>query len=152
MCRRRAAIASLIAACAAATIFWAGCATAPRYTRCTHTAPAAPKTRVYPDRGTGQGESGFTGTASYYGTAFHGKKTASGERFNMHALTAAHPTLPFGVRVRVTNLDNGKSVVVRINDRGPFKKGRIIDLSHGAAREIGMIGTGTARVRLEVLR
>jgi len=91
------------------------------------------------------------GMASWYGKEFHGRPTASGERFDMHALTAAHPTLPFGARVRVTNLANGKSVTVRVNDRGPFTKGRIIDLSYAAAREIGIIESGTARVRVEIL-
>jgi rare lipoprotein A len=81
--------------------------------------------------------------ASWYGPGFHGRKTASGERFNAHALTAAHRTLPFGTRVHVRNTKNGKSVVVRINDRGPFHRGREIDLSHGAARAIGMGGIGT---------
>lgn len=90
------------------------------------------------------------GQASYYGKEFHGKPTASGEIYNMHALTAAHRTLPFGTLVRVTNLKNGKSVVVRINDRGPFVKGRIIDLSREAARRIRLQGTG--RVRLTILR
>jgi rare lipoprotein A len=92
-----------------------------------------------------------TGVASYYGRKFHGRTTANGERFNMWAMTAAHKTIPFDTRVRVTNLDNNKSVVVRINDYGPFSKGRIIDLSRGAAAKIGMIQSGTARVKLEVL-
>jgi len=87
--------------------------------------------------------------ASYYGGKYHGRLTASGERFNMHAMTAAHRSLPFGTRVRVTNLDNGKSVVVRINDRGPFVRGRVIDLSRAAAKKIGL--TGLAPVRVEVL-
>jgi rare lipoprotein A len=91
------------------------------------------------------------GVASYYADEFHGRPTANGETFDMHAFTAAHCVLPFNTRVRVTNLDNGRSVVVRINDRGPFIKGRIIDLSYGAARALNMIGPGTARVRLEVL-
>jgi rare lipoprotein A len=91
------------------------------------------------------------GTASYYGKKFHGRKTASGERFNMNALTAAHKTLPLGTRVRVTNLRNGESVDVKINDRGPYVKGRIIDLSKGAAREIGMLNAGTAKVKVEVI-
>ena len=91
-----------------------------------------------------------TGMASWYGKKFHGRKTANGERYNMNALTAAHRTLPFGTVVRVTNLDNGRSVVVRINDRGPFKKGRIIDLSRKAARELDMIGPGVVKVRLKV--
>src|SRR5262245_57838048 len=91
------------------------------------------------------------GIASYYAEALNGRRTASGERYDIHALTAAHPTLPFGSRVRVTNLDNGRSVVVRINDRGPYVKGRLIDLSYAAARELQFISRGTARVRLEVL-
>ena len=91
------------------------------------------------------------GIASYYAEAHHGRRTASGERYDMQALTAAHPTLPFGSRVRVTNLDNGRSVVVRINDRGPYVEKRVIDLSYAAARELRFIARGTARVRLEVL-
>ncbi|HDD52734.1 MAG TPA: septal ring lytic transglycosylase RlpA family protein [Thermosulfidibacter takaii] len=91
------------------------------------------------------------GIASWYGWDFHGRKTANGEVYNMYDYTAAHRTLPFGTYVRVLNLDNGRSVVVRINDRGPFVKGRIIDLSYAAARAIDMIGPGTARVQLTVL-
>ena len=91
------------------------------------------------------------GTASYYGKAHHGKRTASGERFNQNALTAAHRTLAFGTRVKVTNLDNGRSVVVRINDRGPFGRGRIIDVSKAAAEQLNMLRSGTARVCLEGL-
>jgi rare lipoprotein A len=91
------------------------------------------------------------GKASFYANQFHGRKTASGETFNMANLTAAHPSLPFGTFVRVTNLRNGKDVIVRINDRGPFVKGRIIDLSKSAAKEIGLINSGTARVKLETL-
>jgi rare lipoprotein A len=91
------------------------------------------------------------GTASYYGGKFHGRKTASGERFNQNGLTAAHKTLPLGTKVRVTNLRNGESVNVKINDRGPFHKGRVLDLSKGAAREIGMLGAGTAKVKVEVI-
>lgn len=92
-----------------------------------------------------------TGVASYYGRRFHGRLTANGERFNMNAMTAAHKTLPFGTRVRVTNPRNGRSVVVRINDRGPFIRGREIDLSRGAARQIGMISRGHARVELDII-
>ncbi len=91
------------------------------------------------------------GRASFYADQFHGRKTASGETFNREKLTAAHPFLPFGTWVRVTNLRNGKDVIVRINDRGPFVKGRIIDLSRGAAKEIGLTQAGTARVKLEAL-
>ena len=91
-----------------------------------------------------------TGIASWYGKKFHGRKTASGDRFNMYAMTAAHKRLPFGTLVRVTHLKNGRSVAVRINDRGPFVRGRIIDLSYGAAKKLGMVAQGVARVRIRV--
>ena len=91
------------------------------------------------------------GMASYYGNELAGNRTANGERFNPGELTAAHRTLPFGSMVRVTNTSNGDSVVVRINDRGPFSHGRVIDVSHAAAREIGMHRSGTARVKLALL-
>ena len=89
------------------------------------------------------------GVASYYAAKFQGRPTANGERFDNGKLTAAHRTLPFGTRVRVTNLDNGRSVTVLVNDRGPFVKGRIIDLSFAAARRIDMVRAGVARVRVE---
>ena len=89
--------------------------------------------------------------ASYYADKYHGRKTSNGEIFNMYDLTAAHKTLPFNTKVKVTNLSNGKSVVVRINDRGPFVKGREIDLSKAAAVKIGMIKSGTAKVSLEIV-
>jgi rare lipoprotein A len=92
------------------------------------------------------------GLASFYGPQWHGRLTANGERLNIHAMTAAHRTLPFGTRVRVTLLETGKSVVVRINDRGPYVQGRIIDLTDAAARAIGLTTQGVGRVRLEVLR
>ncbi len=92
-----------------------------------------------------------TGYASWYGGKFHGRTTASGETFDTHKLTAAHKTLPFDTMVEVTNLDNGKKVRVRINDRGPFVEGRIIDLSMAAAKEIGMLGEGVAPVRIEIV-
>jgi rare lipoprotein A len=92
-----------------------------------------------------------TGLASWYGRRFHGKLTASGEVFNQEKMTAAHRTLPWGSRVKVTNLANGKSVEVRINDRGPFGKGRIIDVSRAAARVLGMVGSGITTVRVEWL-
>ena len=91
------------------------------------------------------------GLASWYGPDFHGRPTSSREIYDMNDMTAAHPSLPFGTRVMVTNMDNERTAVVRINDRGPFVKGRIIDLSYAAAQVLGMIGPGTARVRLEVL-
>lgn len=91
------------------------------------------------------------GTASWYGPGFFGNRTANGEVFRPGTLTAAHRTLPFGTRVRVTNLNNGRSAVVRINDRGPFVGNRVIDLGHGAAQELGVISSGLAPVKLEVL-
>jgi rare lipoprotein A len=92
-----------------------------------------------------------TGTASWYGPGFDGKTTASGEKFNQNHLTAAHRTLPFGTMVRVKCLKNGRTVDVRINDRGPFTKGRIIDLSKAAAREIGLVERGIGPVEIRVL-
>lgn len=91
------------------------------------------------------------GIASWYGRKYHGRLTASGERYDMHELTAAHRTLPFGVRVEVTHRENRRRVIVRINDRGPFKAGRIIDLSYAAARELAMLDEGLAPVRIVVL-
>jgi rare lipoprotein A len=108
----------------------------PRSARTVWTAPAGP---------------GLVGVASYYGGQFHGRRTASGARFDMNGLTAAHRSLPFGTRVRVTHLGNGRSVDVRITDRGPFVGGRIIDLSRGAAGVIGMHHQGVARVKVTVL-
>ncbi|SBO43511.1 septal ring lytic transglycosylase RlpA family protein [Cyanobium sp. NIES-981] len=92
------------------------------------------------------------GDASWYGPGFYGRRTANGERFQRGTLTAAHRTLPFGTRVRVTNLHNGRTTVVRINDRGPFHGNRVIDLAHGAASEVGLTASGLAPVKLEVLR
>jgi rare lipoprotein A len=92
------------------------------------------------------------GIASWYGPGFQGKKTANGERYDMRKMTAAHKTLPFDTLVRVTNLENGHQAKVRINDRGPFVRGRIIDLSRKAARTLYMYKKGTARVKVEVLK
>jgi rare lipoprotein A len=92
-----------------------------------------------------------TGIASWYGPGFHGRATSSGEPYDQHDFTAAHPTLPLGTRVRVTNLENDRSVEVRVNDRGPFVKERAIDLSYAAAHAIGVVGPGTAPVRIEVV-
>ncbi len=131
--RAGAAVASL------SLVFLGGCghkkpqATAP---------PAAPKVSA------GATEEGL---ASWYGNPYHGRATTSGEIYDMEMLTAAHRTLPFGARVRVQNLANGRDVDVRINDRGPFVDGRVIDLSRAAARRIQMLGPGTARVRVRVL-
>ncbi|MDR2400820.1 MAG: septal ring lytic transglycosylase RlpA family protein [Deferribacteraceae bacterium] len=92
-----------------------------------------------------------TGIASWYGKDFHNKKTAGGEKFDMYAFTAAHKTLPMPTYISVVNLENNKSVVVKVNDRGPFSKGRILDLSYAAAEQLGMVAAGTARVRITVL-
>jgi rare lipoprotein A len=91
------------------------------------------------------------GIASWYGKDFHGKKTANGERYNMYAMTAAHKTLPMNTRVRVTNLNNGKTMIVRINDRGPFGGSRIIDLSYTAASRLGIAQKGIGRVRIKAI-
>ncbi|WP_234274484.1 septal ring lytic transglycosylase RlpA family protein [Billgrantia zhangzhouensis] len=94
------------------------------------------------------GWNGEQGQASFYADRYHGRRTASGETHDRNALTAAHRSLPFGTRVRVTRLDNGRETVVRINDRGPFVRGRVIDLSRRAAEELGMLRQGVAEVRL----
>jgi len=101
---------------------------------------------------TDSGEGVQTGLASWYGKDFHGKLTSNKEVYDMYAMTAAHKSLPFNTRVKVTNLGNHKSVVVRINDRGPFIKGRIIDLSYTAAKKLAMVGPGVVPVRVEILR
>jgi rare lipoprotein A len=93
----------------------------------------------------------LSGSASYYGRRFHGRKTASGQRFDMNAMTAAHRTLPLGSVVKVTNTRNSRSVVLRINDRGPYHGRRVLDVSKGAAEALGMLNSGTAPVRIEVL-
>lgn len=91
------------------------------------------------------------GMASYYHDSFHGRKTASGQRYNKNRLTAAHKTLPLGTKIRVTDTRTGRSIVVKVNDRGPYARGRVIDLSREAASELGMIGKGVSRVELNVL-
>jgi rare lipoprotein A len=92
------------------------------------------------------------GIASFYGRGFQNKKTASGERFNLHSMTAAHRTLPFGTKVIVKNIRNGKSIKVRINDRGPFAKGRIIDLTRAAFSQIASLDNGIARVEIRIVK
>jgi rare lipoprotein A len=93
----------------------------------------------------------FVGLASWYGQPHHGRSTASGERYDMYRLTAAHRTLPFGTRLRVTSVENGRSVVVRVNDRGPYVAGRLLDLSYGAAKTLEIVGDGVARVEVVIL-
>lgn len=111
----------------------------------THSTPAGSDDALVSGRVLG------AGVASFYGRQFDGRRTASGERFDMAAFTAAHRSLPFGSKVRVTNAANGRSVVVRINDRGPFHGGRLIDLSHAAAARLGLLARGSGRVELALL-
>ena len=123
---------------ALATVLWlGGCATR---------APSGPDIGAPDGAQPGDGREIERGMASWYGEQFQGRRTASGERFDMNAFTAAHKTLPFGTRVRVRHATSGKEVVVRINDRGPFTKGRVIDLSRAAAASIGLIQTGVGPV------
>ncbi len=125
----------------AGVLTMAGCVSSPRFT----SSPAASVP-------TGSYEMTSEGVASYYAEDFNGRTTSNGERYDMNQITAAHRTLPFNTLVRVTNLATGKSVIVRINDRGPFKNDRIIDLSLAAAKALELIGSGTANVRLEVVQ
>ncbi len=127
------------------TVFWAGCSSSPRY-------------------GAGQGPAGNSssarpkgarkviyGVSSYYGKDFHGKLTANGEIYDMYGLTAAHKTLPLNTVVRVTNLENDTSLILRINDRGPYVKGRILDCSYGAAVKLDFVNQGTTKVKIEII-
>jgi peptidoglycan lytic transglycosylase len=116
-----------------------------------HHAVRIPRQPPPPTTGPAPIVQGEVGIASWYGHPYDGRPTASGEIYNMYAMTAAHRTLPFGTRVRVHDLDNHRTVEVRINDRGPFVEGRIIDLSYSAAKDLHMLPAGTARVRLEIL-
>jgi rare lipoprotein A len=112
----------------------------------------APRTPGRADEQAEEGEVGpAVGLASFYGRRFHGRRTASGDRYDMHAFTCAHRTAPFGTRLRVTELETGRSVVVVVNDRGPFVRGRVVDVSLAAARALGIVGRGIARVRIERL-
>jgi rare lipoprotein A len=97
-----------------------------------------------------RGGRSFSGVASYYGNEA-GNRTASGQRFNQNAMTAAHRSLPFGTKLRVTNVDSGRSVTVRVNDRGPYVQGRVVDVSYSAADALGMVGKGVAKVKLDVV-
>lgn len=129
------------------------CSPSPRYTSGSPTKKKSvksikvPETKVTPDRS----KRVISGTSSYYGKDFHGKLTANGEIFDMYGLTAAHKTLPLNTIIRVTNLGNEKSLILRVNDRGPYIEGRILDCSYGAAKKLGFITQGTAQVRIEVI-
>jgi rare lipoprotein A len=131
-------------------MIFSGCASSPRFNTARNSEPAV-RSSGAPASSTSSRPAVSEGIASYYAHDFHGKKTANGEIFNMRALTAAHRSFPFNTKMRVTNLDNGKSVIVRVNDRGPFKLERITDLSMAAAEALDMKTSGTATVRLEVL-
>jgi rare lipoprotein A len=141
--RRRAACPLRAAALLVAAL--AACSHGPRAERPSAPEPARPGARAPRDRGQ-------VGLASYYGHRFHGRITASGAPYDMHAMTCAHRTAPFGTKLRVTDLESGRSVVVTVTDRGPFRQGRIVDLSLAAAKRLGMLERGLARVRVEDVR
>jgi len=132
----------------AAGLLIASCTTAPRYRTAPSGKASSPSlsTKSYSHK-----QKTFIGISSYYGEDFHGKLTANGEVFDMYGLTAAHKTLPLNTIVRVTNLENNKSLILRINDRGPYVKGRILDCSYGAALKLGFVNKGTAKVKIEVI-
>ena len=132
------------------SFYLCSCASSPRFTKDRFADPNVTTSKSPSNNVSGKATS-YQGIASYYGHDFHGKKTANGEIFDMHQLTAAHRSFPFNTKVRVTNIDNGKSCIVRVNDRGPFKLERIMDLSLGAAEALDMMKTGTANVKLEVV-
>jgi rare lipoprotein A len=148
-----------LASCAVVALALTGCATGPALVKApapgtpapeSSPPPAAPEPKAS-SRPTQSRPTQMTGTASWYGKAHHGQPTASGEIYDMHALTAAHPSLPLGTRVRVVNVKNDRTVEVRINDRGPFVRGRILDLSYAAAQELGGVTDGAFRVKILVL-
>ncbi len=140
---------ALVMICLCMVFFLASCASTPKST-VRGTSSYTIRGETYYPLETGEGYS-EEGEASWYGPGFHGKTTANGERYNQNAMTAAHKTLPLGTDVRVTHLENGKSIEVRINDRGPFAHGRIIDLSKRAAEKLDMKDAGTASVRVEAI-
>lgn len=146
---------AIICVVIASAFYLIGCSAAARFTDTGRESGASTGNISRPNTAPSSfGKSQLTveGIASYYSLGFDKKKTASGEIFDKDALTAAHREFPFGTVLRVTNLSNGKNVMVTVNDRGPFDKSRIIDLSEAAAKEIGMIQDGTAKVRIEVLK
>lgn len=143
-----------------AGLFLVSCASVPRFTssppkprKRTHSAPKTRAKKPTPPSLSTTARVGQTyiGIASYYGPNFQGQLTANGEIFDMYGITAAHQTLPFNTVVRVTNLKNDKSLLVRINDRGPFVKDRMLDLSYGAAKKLGIVASGTAKVKMEIV-
>ncbi len=129
---------------AVSVAFVLGCASSPRFT----------VNEEAPDRVSSRNvvANALEGIASFYAEEFHGKKTSNGEVFDMYKFTAAHRSLPFGTKVLVKNVENGREVIVRINDRGPFKLDRMIDLSYAAAKQLGMLAAGTAKVRIKIIK
>ena len=129
------------------------CTSSPRYHSGSKPAPAATKKHKQRNKKLSFNKSKkvFKGISSYYGPKFHGKLTANGEIFDMYGVTAAHKELPFNTTVRVTNENNDKSILIRINDRGPYVGNRILDCSFGAAKKLGFVGEGTAPVKIEVI-
>ena len=123
------------------------CSSSPRYT----TGSRSRSNPVKKVNSTAKSKKILKGISSYYGEDFHGKLTANGEVYDMYGLTAAHKTLPLNTIVRVTNMENEKSLILRINDRGPYVKGRMLDCSYGAALKLGFIGNGTTKVKVEVI-
>lgn len=151
---RRRPITAL-AAMAAAGLMLQACGTVDSHARYARQ-PRPPVTHTahsYAAVGTASRASRYdvVGMASWYGRPYHGRRTASGQIYNMYRMTAAHPTLPFGTRVAVTNLENGRTVIVTINDRGPFKGGRVIDLSRKAASKLGFLHQGLTRVGMHII-
>ena len=128
------------------------CSSAPRYAQGgSHSTPARSSKKIRNGSKNVKHKKLMIGISSYYAEDFHGKLTANGEVYDMYGLTAAHKTLPLNTIVRVTNLDNEKSLILRINDRGPYVKGRILDCSYGAAKKLGFLANGTTQVRVEVI-
>ena len=128
------------------------CSSAPRYAQgSSHSTPARSSNKIRNGSKNVNHKKLMIGISSYYAEDFHGKLTANGEVYDMYGLTAAHKTLPLNTIVRVTNLDNEKSLILRINDRGPYVKGRILDCSYGAAKKLGFLANGTTQVRVEVI-
>ena len=145
---------ALLAGCAPKPVYRSGGAPRPAKAAASPPAVVAPGPAAHPvdlDK-IDTGKAYQVGVASYYGKKFHGRKTANGEVFNMYKLTAAHRVLPLGTYVKVTNLQNGRWVEVKVNDRGPFIEGRILDLSFAAALELEMVEQGTAKVMIEITR
>ena len=133
-------------------LFIMACSSAPRYAQgSSHSTPARSSKKIRNGSKNVKHKKLMIGISSYYAEDFHGKLTANGEVYDMYGVTAAHKTLPLNTIVRVTNLDNEKSLILRINDRGPYVKGRILDCSYGAAKKLGFLSNGTTQVRVEVI-